>query len=120
MTLDSTTTADSPGLPTTTSDDNKPDRDLQDWASRIDRVARHAARDAMMASRADGVPLVHTIEGKLHWEMPDGSLSPTDPWHGKRTPPPGWPPGPHLPLDRPVDPANLVDPAKYPMCFPAA
>jgi len=44
-------------------------------------------RKAQEDSRRAGVPLVYSINGILHWELPDGSLTTEDPWEGKITPP---------------------------------
>lgn len=40
-------------------------------------------RQAQEQSRKAGVPLVYSINGILHWELPDGSLTTEDPWNEK-------------------------------------
>lgn len=54
-------------------------------------MAANGVRTSQEAARAAGVPLVYSINGILHWELPDGSVTTEDPWHGKNTPPEGWP-----------------------------
>lgn len=44
---------------------------------------------AKQQNRERGIPNVYSINGILYYELPDGSLSREDPWHGKNTPPTG-------------------------------
>ncbi|WP_146397568.1 hypothetical protein [Pseudobythopirellula maris] len=43
------------------------------------RIGAAGARRAQEESRRAGVPCVYSINGVLHWELPDGSLTTTDP-----------------------------------------
>ena len=45
------------------------------------RVLREAVRRAQQENRERGVPNVYSINGILHYELPDGSLSTTDPFN---------------------------------------
>lgn len=56
-------------------------------AAEFQRIMNSAVKDAQEESRRAGVPLVYSINGILHWELPDGSLTTEDPWGGKSTPP---------------------------------
>jgi hypothetical protein len=44
------------------------------------RIGRTAIERAQEESRRLGVPTVHSINGVLHWELPNGELSRTDPY----------------------------------------
>jgi hypothetical protein len=44
------------------------------------RVLREAVRRAQQENRERGIPNVYSINGVLHYELPDGSLSTTDPF----------------------------------------
>ncbi len=69
----------------------KLDAEHYEWAAEMTRIGSEGVRRAQEEARAAGVPCVYSINGILHWELPDGSLTTEDPWHGKNTPPPGWP-----------------------------
>ncbi|HSR53698.1 MAG TPA: hypothetical protein VLV83_22965, partial [Acidobacteriota bacterium] len=43
------------------------------------RIGRRAARAAQQESRRMGVPNVYSINGILHWELPNGELTTKDP-----------------------------------------
>lgn len=49
------------------------------FAAEVDQIAATGVRKAQERSRQLGVPNVYSINGILHWEQPDGSLSTTDP-----------------------------------------
>ena len=49
-----------------------------------------AVEDALAESRRMGVPISHHIDGKICFELPDGTLVDEDPWHGEQTAPEGW------------------------------
>lgn len=65
----------------------KLDSEFYEWASEMTRIGAEGVRKAQEETRAAGVPCVYSINGILHWELPDGSLTTEDPWHGKNTPP---------------------------------
>ncbi|MEQ8848495.1 hypothetical protein [Botrimarina sp.] len=57
------------------------------FAAEVDEMAARGVRAAQTEARAAGVPCVYSINGILHWELPDGSLTTVDPWAGRDTPP---------------------------------
>jgi len=63
------------------------DIDTYKLAAEFTRIGNEGVRKAQEDSRRAGVPLVYSINGILHWELPDGSLTTEDPWDGKTTPP---------------------------------
>jgi len=69
------------------SDNIELDIEVYKTAAEFQRIMSSAVHDAQEESRRAGVPLVYSINGILHWELPDGSLTTEDPWHGKTTPP---------------------------------
>jgi len=69
------------------SDDVELDIQAYKTAAEYQRIMSSAVHDAQEESRRAGVPLVYSINGILHWELPDGSLTTKDPWDGKTTPP---------------------------------
>lgn len=44
------------------------------------RLGNRAAHDAQEENRRLGIPNVYSINGILYWELPDGTLSRTDPY----------------------------------------
>jgi hypothetical protein len=44
------------------------------------RLGNRAAREAQEENRRRGIPNVYSINGILYWELPDGTLSRTDPY----------------------------------------
>jgi len=46
----------------------------------IVRIGRSAVRKAQEESRRRGVPNVYSINGLLHYELPSGELTRTDPY----------------------------------------
>ncbi|MEN1681808.1 MAG: hypothetical protein AAGJ46_19685 [Planctomycetota bacterium] len=56
-------------------------------AAEFTRIGNEAVHQAQDDARRAGVPPVYSINGILHWELPDGSLTTEDPWQGKDTPP---------------------------------
>jgi len=46
----------------------------------IVRIGRRAVRKAQEDSRRRGVPNVYSINGLLHYELPSGELTRTDPY----------------------------------------
>jgi hypothetical protein len=46
-----------------------------------------AVQRVQTENRQRGIPNVYSINGIIYYELPDGSLSREDPWHGKNTPP---------------------------------
>jgi hypothetical protein len=44
------------------------------------RIGREGVREAQEESRRLGVPNVYSINGVLHWELTDGTLTTEDPY----------------------------------------
>lgn len=61
----------------------KPNSTLSDEALRkgeeIDRIGNRGVQAAQEENRRRGIPNVYSINGVLYWELPDGTLSRTDP-----------------------------------------
>ncbi len=62
----------------------KPDNrvlDVEDYETFLfyEKRMNEAVRQAQEESRRLGVPNVYSINGILHWELPDGSLTTQDP-----------------------------------------
>jgi hypothetical protein len=45
------------------------------------RIGQRAVERAQETSRLLGVPNVYSLNGVLHWELPSGELSRTDPFN---------------------------------------
>ncbi|MGL4511888.1 MAG: hypothetical protein ACRCT8_02260 [Lacipirellulaceae bacterium] len=56
------------------------------FAAEVETMANAGVRAAQEEARRAGVPCVYSINGILHWELPDGSLTTTDPWKGPDRP----------------------------------
>ncbi|TWT77013.1 hypothetical protein Pla123a_24400 [Posidoniimonas polymericola] len=50
------------------------------FAAEVREYGAEGVRKAQADAREAGVPLVYSINGILHWELPDGSLTTADPW----------------------------------------
>ena len=61
--------------------------DILKSAAEMCRIGNRAVEKAQEESRRLGVPNVYEINGHTYYELPDGTLSLEDPWHGKNTPP---------------------------------
>lgn len=46
----------------------------------LTRIGQRAVLDAQEENRRQGIPNVYSINGVLYWELPDGTLSRTDPY----------------------------------------
>jgi hypothetical protein len=46
----------------------------------IDRIGTRGVQAAQEENRRLGIPNVYSINGVLYWELPDGTLSRTDPY----------------------------------------
>lgn len=46
----------------------------------IDRIGNQGVQAAQERNRQLGIPNVYSINGVLYWELPDGTLSRTDPY----------------------------------------
>jgi hypothetical protein len=61
----------------------KSNSNLSDEALRrgeeIDRIGNQGVRAAQEENRRRGIPNVYSIDGILYWELPDGTLSRSDP-----------------------------------------
>lgn len=53
-----------------------------EFAAEVETMAAVGVRRAQEEARQAGVPCVYSINGILHWELPDGSLTTSDPWRG--------------------------------------
>jgi hypothetical protein len=62
------------------------DIELYETAAEFQRIMNAGVNNAKQESRRAGVPCVYSINGILHWELPDGSLTTTDPWKGPDRP----------------------------------
>ena len=49
----------------------------------LSRIGKNAVRAAQEDNRRRGIPNVYSINGVLYWELPDGTLSRTDPFESK-------------------------------------
>jgi hypothetical protein len=52
----------------------------------LTRIGNRAVRAAQEENRRLGIPNVYSINGVLYWELPDGTLSQTDPLASESTP----------------------------------
>ena len=68
---------------------NEVDLEVYRTAAEFQRIMNSSVHEAQEAARRAGVPCVYSINGVLHWELPDGSLTTVDPWQGKTTNPAG-------------------------------
>lgn len=66
-----------------------PDTAALRFAAEVREFGAEGVRRAQADARQAGVPLVYSINGILHWELPDGSLTTEDPWQGDQQPPKG-------------------------------
>lgn len=62
-----------------------PSLDSLRFATEVRKMGSLGVQLAQEESRRAGVPLVYSINGILHWELPDGSLTTEDPWTGKKS-----------------------------------
>ncbi|MGE3242814.1 MAG: hypothetical protein AB7I57_17205 [Pirellulales bacterium] len=46
----------------------------------LTKIGNRAVQDAQEENRCRGIPNVYSINGVLYWELPDGTLSRTDPY----------------------------------------
>ncbi len=64
-----------------------PNSTLSDEALRkgeeIDGIGNSGVQVAQEKNRRRGIPNVYSINGVLYWELPDGTLSRTDPFESK-------------------------------------
>ena len=44
------------------------------------RIGQEAVQEAQEENRRRGIPNVYSFNGVLYWELPDGTLSRTDPY----------------------------------------
>ena len=56
---------------------------MNEWDAKLLAIANRAVREAQDENRRRGIPNVYEINGTLVWQMPDGSLSTTNPLSGK-------------------------------------
>ena len=49
----------------------------------IERIGNHGVQSAQEENRRLGIPNVYSINGVLYWELPDGTLSRTDPYENQ-------------------------------------
>ena len=55
------------------------DIEVYKTAAEFQRIMNRAIHEAQEEARKAGVPNVYSINGVLHWELPDGSLTTRDP-----------------------------------------
>jgi hypothetical protein len=55
-------------------------REAYERISELTRIGQRAVLDAQEENRRQGIPNVYSINGVLYWELPDGTLSRTDPY----------------------------------------
>lgn len=67
------------------SDDQELDLEVHKTAAEFARIMNQGVHQAQEEARRARVPLVYSINGILHWELPDGSLTTEDPWKGEKT-----------------------------------
>jgi hypothetical protein len=53
----------------------------------IERIGNRGAQEAQERNRRLGIPNVYSINGILYWELPDGTLSRTDPYDESKSAP---------------------------------
>jgi hypothetical protein len=53
--------------------------DVYEKVQQYIRLGNRAAHEAQEENRRRGIPNVYSINGVLYWELPDGTLSRTDP-----------------------------------------
>jgi hypothetical protein len=56
------------------------DVEISNRIEELRRIGRTAIERAQEESRHLGVPNVYSVNGVLHWELPSGELSLTDPY----------------------------------------
>jgi hypothetical protein len=49
-------------------------------AEEIDRIGNRGVQTAQEENRSRGISNVYSINGVIYWELPDGTLSRTDPY----------------------------------------
>ena len=56
------------------------DKELYEQAIEFERIGNRAVRKAQERNRRLGVPNVYSINGIIHYERPDGTLTTEDPY----------------------------------------
>jgi hypothetical protein len=59
---------------------------MPDIVERITRIGNTAVHLAQEENRRKGIPNVYCINGKIVWQLPDGTISLQDPLQGDVTP----------------------------------
>lgn len=54
---------------------------MNEWDAKLLAIANRAVRKAQDENRRKGVPNVYVVNGTLVWQLPDGTLTTTDPLH---------------------------------------
>ena len=52
---------------------------MNEWDARLLSIANKAVRKAQDENRCKGIPNVYVLNGTLVWQLPDGSITTTDP-----------------------------------------
>ena len=52
---------------------------MNEWDARLLDIANKAVREAQDENRRKGIPNVYVLNGTLVWQLPDGSITTTDP-----------------------------------------
>lgn len=55
---------------------------MNEWDAKLLAIANRAVREAQDENRRRGIPNVYEINGTLVWQMPDGSITTTNPLSG--------------------------------------
>ena len=59
---------------------DKDDIDFNELSDYITRVGNRAVKKAQEENRKKGLPNVYSLNGTIVWQMPDGSVTTTDPF----------------------------------------
>lgn len=52
---------------------------MNEWDAKLLAIANRAVRKAQDENRRKGVPNVYVVNGTLVWQLPDGTITTTDP-----------------------------------------
>ena len=68
---------------------------MNEWDAELLAIANRAVRKAQDENRRRGVPNVYVVNGTLVWQLPDGTITTTDPMSASPAPSPAVaPPSP--------------------------
>ena len=52
---------------------------MSEWAAKMARIINKAVQDAQEENRRCGIPNVYVINGTIVWQLPDGTVTSTNP-----------------------------------------